>query len=44
MELSAVCSAMRDGLEPLQKQVREVFHRIVRSRMEGLDSSLHNDD
>ncbi|XP_051185729.1 protein BYPASS1-LIKE-like [Lolium perenne] len=43
-ELAAVCAAMRDGLEPLEKQVREVFHRIVRSRVEGLDSSMHNAD
>ncbi|PNT65400.1 uncharacterized protein LOC100833748 [Brachypodium distachyon] len=43
-ELAAVCAAMRDGLEPLEKQVREVFHRIIRSRVEGLDSSMHNAD
>ncbi|KAF0889218.1 hypothetical protein E2562_022470 [Oryza meyeriana var. granulata] len=43
-ELAAVCAAMRDGLEPLERQVREVFHRIVRSRVEGLDSSMHNAD
>ncbi|KAG8050575.1 hypothetical protein GUJ93_ZPchr0009g372 [Zizania palustris] len=43
-ELSAVCAAMRDGLEPLERQVREVFHRIVRSRVDGLDSSMHNGD
>ncbi|KAL6640850.1 hypothetical protein ACP70R_021973 [Stipagrostis hirtigluma subsp. patula] len=41
-ELAAVCAAMRDGLEPLERQVREVFHRIVRSRMEGLDSPALN--
>uniref|UniRef100_A0A453HM92 Uncharacterized protein n=1 Tax=Aegilops tauschii subsp. strangulata TaxID=200361 RepID=A0A453HM92_AEGTS len=41
-ELAAVCSAMKDGLEPLERQVREVFHRIVRSRMEGLDSPMPN--
>uniref|UniRef100_A0A0D9XPE9 Uncharacterized protein n=1 Tax=Leersia perrieri TaxID=77586 RepID=A0A0D9XPE9_9ORYZ len=43
-ELAAVCAAMRDGLEPLERQVREVFHRIVRSRMEGLDSPMLNAD
>jgi len=43
-ELAAVCEAMRDGLEPLERQVREVFHRIVRSRIDGLDSSMHNAD
>ncbi|KAF7043539.1 hypothetical protein CFC21_052876 [Triticum aestivum] len=41
-ELAAVCSTMKDGLEPLERQVREVFHRIVRSRMEGLDSPMPN--
>ncbi|XP_062197669.1 protein BYPASS1-LIKE-like [Phragmites australis] len=43
-ELAAVCAAMKDGLEPLDRQVREVFHRIVRSRMEGLDSPMLNGD
>jgi hypothetical protein len=43
-ELAAVCAAMKDGLDPLEKQVREVFHRIVRSRMEGLDSPMLNAD
>ncbi|KAK3136191.1 hypothetical protein QOZ80_5BG0429470 [Eleusine coracana subsp. coracana] len=43
-ELAAVCASMRDGLEPLERQVREVFHRIVRSRVDGLDSSMHNTD
>ncbi|XVE95698.1 hypothetical protein REPUB_Repub02eG0121600 [Reevesia pubescens] len=37
-ELGQVCDAMKEGLEPLERQVREVFHRIVRSRTEGLDS------
>lgn len=37
-ELSVVVEALRDGLDPLERQVREVFHRIVRSRTEGLDS------
>ncbi|KAF3445506.1 hypothetical protein FNV43_RR10682 [Rhamnella rubrinervis] len=36
-ELSQVCEAIKDGLDPLERQVREVFHRIVRSRTEGLD-------
>uniref|UniRef100_J3N6A8 Uncharacterized protein n=1 Tax=Oryza brachyantha TaxID=4533 RepID=J3N6A8_ORYBR len=43
-ELAAVCAAMKAGLEPLERQVREVFHRIVRSRMEGLDSPMLNAD
>ncbi|KAI4352981.1 hypothetical protein L6164_007182 [Bauhinia variegata] len=37
-ELSQVCEVLKDGLDPLERQVREVFHRIVRSRTEGLDS------
>lgn len=37
-DLSHVCEALKDGLDPLERQVREVFHRIVRSRTEGLDS------
>ncbi|XP_058091101.1 protein ROH1A [Magnolia sinica] len=37
-ELEQVCDVMKEGLDPLERQVREVFHRIVRSRTEGLDS------
>uniref|UniRef100_A0A5B7B288 Uncharacterized protein n=1 Tax=Davidia involucrata TaxID=16924 RepID=A0A5B7B288_DAVIN len=37
-ELGEVFRAIKDGLDPLERQVREVFHRIVRSRTEGLDS------
>ncbi|KAE8683412.1 putative Potassium transporter [Hibiscus syriacus] len=37
-ELKQVSDAMKEDLEPLEKQVREVFHRIVRNRTEGLDS------
>lgn len=37
-EVVQVCNAMKEGLDPLERQVREVFHRIVRSRTEGLDS------
>lgn len=37
-EVSQVSDALKDGLDPLERQVREVFHRIVRSRTEGLDS------
>ncbi|XP_066341497.1 protein BYPASS1-LIKE-like [Miscanthus floridulus] len=43
-ELAAACAAMKDGLDPLERQVREVFHRIVRSRMEGFDSPMLNAD
>ncbi|KAI3846807.1 hypothetical protein MKW92_001706 [Papaver armeniacum] len=35
-ELSEICRKMEEGLVPLQRQVREVFHRIVRSRAEVL--------
>jgi hypothetical protein len=43
-ELAAACSAIKDGLDPLERQVRELFHRIVRSRMEGLDPPMANAD
>ncbi|XVF64301.1 hypothetical protein PTKIN_Ptkin09bG0157800 [Pterospermum kingtungense] len=43
-ELGHVSDAMREGLEPLERQVREVFHRIVRSRTEGLDSLGRGDN
>ncbi|KAJ1274449.1 hypothetical protein BS78_05G062400 [Paspalum vaginatum] len=43
-ELAEACAAMKDGLDPLERQVREVFHRIVRGRMEGLDSPMSNGD
>ncbi|KAI4389728.1 hypothetical protein MLD38_001926 [Melastoma candidum] len=36
-ELSKVYNGMKEGLDPLERQVREVFHRIVKSRTEGLD-------
>ncbi|KAK2979600.1 hypothetical protein RJ640_020092 [Escallonia rubra] len=37
-ELALVYGAIKEGLDPVERQVREVFHRIVRSRTEGLDS------
>uniref|UniRef100_A0A251UXZ0 BYPASS-related protein n=1 Tax=Helianthus annuus TaxID=4232 RepID=A0A251UXZ0_HELAN len=37
-ELRIVYGGLKDGLDPLEKQVREVFHRIVKSRTAGLDS------
>ncbi|GMH01013.1 hypothetical protein Nepgr_002852 [Nepenthes gracilis] len=37
-ELGQVLKSFKDGLDPLECQVREVFHRIVRSRTEGLYS------
>lgn len=45
-EIAQVCDALKDGLDPLERQVREVFHRIVRSRTEGLETlgrPSHND-
>ncbi|XP_043698224.1 protein ROH1-like [Telopea speciosissima] len=36
-DLALVLDTVREGLDPLERQVREVFHRIVRSRTEGLD-------
>ncbi|PWA39859.1 hypothetical protein CTI12_AA569850 [Artemisia annua] len=36
-ELADICRKMEDGLGPLQLQVRELFHRMVRSRAEVLD-------
>ncbi|CAL1412790.1 unnamed protein product [Linum trigynum] len=45
-ELGQICEDFKEGLEPLERQVREVFHRIVHSRTEGLDTlgrGNHND-
>ncbi|XP_028774863.1 uncharacterized protein LOC114731774 [Neltuma alba] len=36
-ELADICRKMEEGLVPLQQQIREVFHRVVRSRSEFLD-------
>ncbi|XP_045827231.1 protein ROH1 [Trifolium pratense] len=35
-ELADICRKMDEGLEPLQLQIREVFHRLVRTRSEFL--------
>lgn len=37
-EIGKIYEAIKDGLDPLERLVREVFRRIVRSRTEGLDS------
>ncbi|EPS70879.1 hypothetical protein M569_03877, partial [Genlisea aurea] len=37
-ELRAVHEAVKIGLDPLERQIRDVFRRIVRSRVEGLDT------
>lgn len=39
LELSEVFEVLKNGLDPLERQVREVFHRIVRGRSEYLDST-----
>lgn len=41
-ELAQLQEALKNGLDPFERKVREVFHRIVRSRTEGLDSSVGN--
>ncbi|TYK16622.1 Protein BYPASS-related protein [Cucumis melo var. makuwa] len=33
-ELSETCKKLEEGLVPLQQQIREVFHRVVKSRTE----------
>lgn len=37
-EVRVLYEAINNGLDPLERLVREVFHRIVRSRTEGIDS------
>ncbi|CAH8355843.1 unnamed protein product [Eruca vesicaria subsp. sativa] len=37
-ELGKVQEALKNGLDPFERKVRDVFHRIVRSRTEGLES------
>ncbi|CAA6667648.1 unnamed protein product [Spirodela intermedia] len=41
-ELSQVCDSLKNGLDPLERHVRDVFHRIVRSRTDGLDWLGHS--
>lgn len=36
-ELKEICKRLDEGLMPLQQQIREVFHRMVRSRGEILE-------
>ncbi|KAL3634915.1 hypothetical protein CASFOL_021969 [Castilleja foliolosa] len=40
-ELRIVYEAVKDGLCPLERRVRDVFHRIVRSRTDGLADNHH---
>ncbi|KAM7253392.1 hypothetical protein ACFE04_026010 [Oxalis oulophora] len=37
-ELAQLCGAMKDGLDPLEGKVRDVFNKIVRNRSDGLDN------
>ncbi|XP_019154941.1 PREDICTED: uncharacterized protein LOC109151388 [Ipomoea nil] len=37
-ELKVVCDTLKEQLDPLERQVREAFHTIVRCRVEGFDS------
>ncbi|XP_050226539.1 protein ROH1-like [Mercurialis annua] len=41
-EMAEICRRMEEGLVPLQMQIREVFHRIVRSRAEVLELLDHS--
>ncbi|XP_027345061.1 uncharacterized protein LOC113857407 [Abrus precatorius] len=36
-ELTQVCEAFKNGLDPLERQVREAFRKIMACRTEGLD-------
>jgi hypothetical protein len=36
-DLVHLCESIKEGLDPLERQVREMFHRIVRTRTEILD-------
>ncbi|VVA99680.1 unnamed protein product [Arabis nemorensis] len=36
-EMEEICRKMEDGLEGIQRRVREVFHRLVKSRSEILE-------
>lgn len=40
-KMEEICRKMEDGLEMLQRRVREVFHRLVKSRSEILDVIGH---
>ncbi|KAJ4956857.1 hypothetical protein NE237_013640 [Protea cynaroides] len=42
-ELAETCRKMEEGLIPLQRQVREMYHRILKSRTEILDAFEKND-
>lgn len=40
-EMEEICRKMEDGLDGLQRQVRQVFHRLVKSRSEILEAIDH---
>ncbi|VAH39519.1 unnamed protein product [Triticum turgidum subsp. durum] len=39
-ELVEMCQTLKDGLDPLERQVREMFHRIAHTRTEIMDADL----
>lgn len=43
-ELNKVCGMFSEGLDMLERMVREVFHKIVRNRTEGFDCLSHGLD
>lgn len=36
-ELASICEKFKNGLDPLERQIREVFHRMKNCRTEGLE-------
>ncbi|KAI3712453.1 hypothetical protein L1987_71010 [Smallanthus sonchifolius] len=36
-EVAQVCNTFKNGLDPLERQLREVFHKIMSCRTEGLE-------
>ena len=40
--LAGACRALEDGLAPLERQVRAVFHRVVASRAEVVRCMEHS--
>ncbi|XP_057976717.1 protein ROH1A-like isoform X2 [Malania oleifera] len=37
LEAAEICESLKNGLDPLERQVREVFRRIMNCRTEGLE-------
>lgn len=40
-DLHHVCDTIKEGIDPLKRQVREVFRRIVRAQTKGMDEFHH---